>query len=131
MSLSVSNVGGTLTGGATVVLALTQNVGNKVSFATPDHTRLAPREVSLSVTPASTTLSDPGVARSALKVSYGDRLTSEGCCSVQSGHVIFDITSRWSLNQPESLVDDAVEMLQALVFNTAFIAALKKGILPQ
>lgn len=132
MSLTVANVGGTLTGGASVALTYAGSpVSGKVVFVTPTHTRLAPREVSLTASPANTTPSEPGVARTALKVTFGDRQSEEGCCTVQAGHVIIDLGVRWSLNQPEALADDAIEMVQALVFTQAFMDAVKKGILPQ
>lgn len=132
MSLTIANVGGTMTGGASVALTYAGSpVSGKVTFVAPSHTRLAPREVSLTASPANTTPSDPGVARAALKVTFGDRETQEGCCNVQAGHVIIDVGVRWSLNQPEALADDAIEMVQALVFSAAFIDAVKKGILPQ
>jgi hypothetical protein len=131
MSLIVANVGGTLTGGASVTLTNAGNsAGTKASFVTPTHTRLAPRTVDILMQPAKTTNADPGVARGGMKIAFGDRLTEEGCCTVNSGTVIIDVGVRWPLNQAESLVDDSLEMLQALVFSPAFIAAVKTGILP-
>jgi hypothetical protein len=44
--------------------------------------------------------------------------------------VIIDVGFRWPLSQPESLVDDAIKYLQALVFTSAFVDACKKGTLP-
>lgn len=132
MSLTVTNVGGSLTGGASVALTYAGNVpGTKSQFVTPDHTRLAGRQVDIYSNPAKTTASDPGVARGGLKVTFSDRTAEEGCCTVQQGSVIIDVGVRWHLNQPEALLDDAIEYLQALVFNASFIDAVKKGILPQ
>jgi hypothetical protein len=131
MTLSVANVGGTLTGGSTVNLAFAGIVNaQKASFVAPTHTRLAGRQVDVLSTPAVTTAKEPGVARGGLKITFSDRQTEEGCCTVQQGSVIIDVGVRWSLNQPEALVDDAIEYLQALVFNAAFTDAVKKGILP-
>lgn len=131
MSVALPNVGGTLTGGSAVTLSYVGNSnGSKVSFATPDSTRLAARQVDFYSNPARTTASDPGVARAGLKVSMSDRQTSEGCCAVQAGSVIIDLGVRWALNQPESLVDDAIELLQSLVFSSEFISAIKSGSLP-
>lgn len=131
MSLSVNNVGGSLSGGATQVLTFagSQN-GSKVSYVTPAHTRLAMRQVDFYSQAARTTPSDPGVARGGLKVTFGDRQAEEGCCTVQQGSVIIDVGVRWSLNQPATLVDDAIAELRALVFTAAFEDAVKKGILP-
>lgn len=129
MSVTVANVGGTMTGGANVVLSPAGLVGGKSSFTTPSHSRLTPQTVDILMTPAKTTSADPGVARGGLKITFGDRQTAEGCCTVQQGSVIIDLGVRWSLNQPEALVDDAIELLQGLVFNSAFIDAVKKGTL--
>lgn len=131
MSLVVANVGGTLTGGASENLTnIGSNVVGKSSFVLDAHTRLSHRQVDLLTTPAKTTPSDPGVARGGLRITFGDRQAVDGCCTVQQGSVIIDVGVRWSLNQPEALVDGAIEQLQALVFTTAFINAVKKGVLP-
>jgi hypothetical protein len=131
MAVTVANVGGTMTGGSNVVLTHQSNpLAGKASFYTPDNTRLTPRTVDFLTSPAATTSKDPGVARGGLKITMGDRTTEEGCCTVQQGNVIIDVGVRWSLNQPEALVDDGIELLQALVFSTAFIDAVKKGNLP-
>jgi hypothetical protein len=120
-----------MTGGATVVLtAAGLYAGGKASFTTPNHSRLEPQVIDFLVTPANTTPTSPGTARSGLKISLANRVETEGCCDVQAGTVIIDVGLRWPLSQPESVVDDAVAYLQALVFNTAFVDALKKGVLP-
>lgn len=132
MSLTLANVGGTITGGSSVNLTFAGNAnGQKASFVTPTHGRLATRQIDFLTTPAKTTPSDSGVARGGLKIVLSDRQTSAECCTVQSGTVIIDVGVRWSLNQPESLVDDAVKYLQALVFSPGFSQSIKLGILPQ
>lgn len=132
MSITVANVGGTMTGGSSVVLAFGGNTnGLKASYTAPTHDRLNPRTVDFLMTPARTTSSDPGVARAAMKIVLGNREVSEGCCGVQQGSVIFDVSSRWSLNQPDTLVDEGRDLLRAALFTAAFWDALKKGILPQ
>lgn len=130
MTQVVNNVGGTLTGGDSVNLTFIGLTGGKASFVSPDHTRLAGRQVDVLASPAKTTAADPGVARGGLKITFSDRQTSEGCCTVTQGSVIIDVGVRWPLSQPEALVDEAIEYLQALVFTQSFIDAVKKGILP-
>lgn len=131
MSVVLPNVGGTLTGGTESTLSFTGSAnGTKVSFATADSTRLAPRHVDFYSNPARTTSQDPGVARSGLKVTFSDRQQSEGCCTVSAGSVIIDVGLRWSLSQPEALVDSAIELLQSLVFSDEFISSIKSGSLP-
>lgn len=129
--MDLLNKGGTMTGGATVVLTPAGlYAGGKASYTTPDHTRLEPQVIDFLVTQAVAKGTDPGVARSGLKIALASRVETEGCCDVQAGTVIIDVGLRWPLSQPESVVDDAIDLLQALVFNAAFTDALKKGILP-
>jgi hypothetical protein len=129
--MNLLNYGGTMTGGSTVVLTPAGlYAGGKASYTTPSHERLTPQVVDFLVTPAVTSKSEPGTARSGLKVALANRVESEGCCNVQPGTVIIDVGFRWPLSQPESLVDDAIKYLQALVFTSAFVDACKKGTLP-
>lgn len=131
MSLSITNVGGTLTGGSTVVLQLSEMAANKMTFTTPAHTRLKPRTVDLYVTQARTTASDPGVAKAAFKVSFGDRVeNAASCCTVQTGSVILDTSMRWHLNQPDTLVGEAWDILVALVSTPGVKEMLLKGVYP-
>lgn len=129
--MNLLNVGGTLTGGSTVVLTPAGlYAGGKASFTTPTHTRLEPEVIDFLVTPAKTSKTDPGVARSGLKISLANRVEEEGCCTVNAGTVIIDVGVRWPLGQPEAILDAAIQKLQALVFSQAFIDGAKKGVLP-
>lgn len=131
MSVALTNVGGTLTGGSTVNLSFAGNsTGTKASFLAPTSTRLAPKQVDFYSNPAKTSATDPGVARGGLKITFADRQATEGCCGVQAGSVIIDLGIRWSLNQPESLLDAALDYLQSAVFSAEFISAVKTGALP-
>lgn len=131
MTIQLEHVDGTISDGTTVVLTpIGSNVVGKASYVTPAHSRLAQRQIDFLVTQARTTPTDPGVARGGLKVTFGDRQSSESCCTVQQGSVIIDVGVRWSLNQPETLADDAIAYLQALVFTPEFIQVVKRGVLP-
>jgi len=122
--------GATLTGGATTVLSPAGITPGKSTFVGPDHTRLVPNTVDFTVSGGNPIGSNPGVARTGVKISFANRLTEEGCCTVKAGSVIVDLGVRWSLDQPSSLVDDALDFLKGLVFSTAFEDAVKKGVLP-
>lgn len=127
----VVKVGATLTGGTDKTLSFSgMPLAGKSSFVAPGSTRLAPRTVDFLTNVPVTTKTDAGVARGGLKVTFSDRLVEEGCCTVQAGSVIIDVGVRWSLNQPESLVDEAIQYLQGLVFTQAFIDSVKKGVVP-
>jgi hypothetical protein len=128
--MNIANVGGTLTGGATVALSPSGIQAGKSVFVTPDHARLTPQIVQFTTTAPVTTAKDPGVARSGLQISFAGRVTEEGCCTVQQGAVVLDLGLRWSLNQPVELVDDVIDLLRGIVFNASFKDALVKGILP-
>lgn len=130
--MNLANFGGTMTGGSSKTLTFSgSTAGSKASFITPDHSRTTPQTVDFLVTPSKLSSSkDPGVARSGLRVYVADRTTPSGCCDPQVGSVIIDVGLRWSLNQAETQVDEAIKYLQSLVFNTDFINGLKKGTLP-
>jgi hypothetical protein len=130
MSLTVK-IGATLTGGSDVVLSSAGlSAGGKVSFVTPDSTRLTPEQVDIFVTGPTANKNDPGVARTGFKIAFASRVTDEGCCTPSAGVVIFDGSIRWPLSQPETVVDDVIAMIRGLVYTTAFADACKKGILP-
>lgn len=124
-------IGATLTGGTDTTLSPAGlSAGGKATYTTPDHSRLAPEVIDFLVTAPTPSKTDPGVARSGLKIAFASRTTEEGCCSVSLGTVIVDVNFRWPLSQPESVVDDAIAYLKGLVYTTAFEDAVKKGILP-
>lgn len=129
--MNLANKGGTMTGGTTVTLSPSGlYAGGKASFTTPDHSRLVPQTVDFLVRQATPQGTNPGTARSGLKIAFANRETTEGCCDVKAGTVIIDVDFRWPLSQPETLVDAAIDYLRALVHTTAFADALKKGVLP-
>lgn len=130
MSVVLPNLGGTMTGGASATLASAGNTAGKASFVTSDTSRLTPKTVDFLVTAAKSSSADPGVARSGLRITFANRTTEEGCCTVSAGLVGIDVNLRWHLSQPESLAEDAIEYLQSLVFTQAFKDALLKGTLP-
>lgn len=131
MSITLTNVGGTLTGGSSLVLTRGNTVGQKAMFYLPSHTRLSLREVDFVAQPASTTDKDAGVARASAKVVLANRIESEACCNVKSGSVILDIGIRWSLNQDSALVDEAIDIGEAVIRSDAFKDAIIKMFLPQ
>lgn len=120
--------GATQTGGSTVALQPAGISAGRSSYVGPGHTRLEPVTVEFTAS-GSTTGSNP-VARNGVKITFADRLVEEGCCTVVEGSVIIDVGVRWSMNQPATLVDSAVDYLRVIVYTTAFVDAIKKGILP-
>lgn len=123
-------IGATLTGGSSVTLTPAGVSPGRSTFVGPDHSILEPETVDFTFTAPKTTTSDAGTSRTGMKVSFASRTDVEGCCTVQSGAVICDLGIRWSLNQPDTLVDSVISYLQGLVFSTEFSDAVKKGVLP-
>lgn len=121
-------VGATLTGGATVALSPAGISPGKSVFTTPDHTRLEPQTVEITVGQAGSP--NAPQARTGLKVSFASRVEEEGCCTVKAGSVVADLGVRWDLSQDADLADEVLAMLRGLVYTTAFADAVRKGILP-
>lgn len=130
MSLNVT-IGATLTGGTSTALTPAGlYAGGKASFTTPTHTRLEPQIVDFLVTAPTPKGSDPGVARSGVKIAFANRVEAEGCCTIVPGTIIADIGVRWPLAQPEAVVDEVIAWIRGVVYTTAFADAIKKGVLP-
>lgn len=129
--MNLANVGGSMTGGSTVTLTPAGlSAGGKADYTTPTHSQLEPEVISFFVTKPKPNGSDPGTARSGLKVSFASRTTEEGCCAPAAGTVIVDVSVRWPLSQPQAVLDSVIDYLQSLVFTSAFTDAITKGVLP-
>jgi hypothetical protein len=132
MSFNVSNVGGTMTGGATMALTsagVTQT--GKVSFTTPTSTRLTPEYVYFRVSGGDAgNASNPGTAKATVSVAYADRTVAEGCCTTQAGFIVLEAEARWPLTLPEATVVEAYDLFRSLVNSAQFKDAFIKGTLP-
>lgn len=132
MSFNVANVGGTMTGGATVALSsagVTQT--GKVAFTTPTSTRLTPQNVYFKVSggePANA--SNPGTGKTIVSVAYADRTTEEGCCTPAAGFIQFEVEVKWPLSLPQTTLQSAMDLFRSLVNGTQFSDAVIKGITP-
>jgi hypothetical protein len=128
----IINISPTISGGtATTLTPAGLSAGNKASYTAPTHTRLEPRLVDFLVqAPSPQKNGVPGVGRNALKVNFASRTAEEGCCSVSAGSIIVDISVRWPLDQPEALLDSALEYAATLIRTDAFKDGAKKGTLP-
>lgn len=121
----------TVTGGTSETLNYAGNpVVGKTSFTTPAHSRLSPHVVDFTANVPKTTQADPGVARAALKITFAERVTSEQCCTVQAGSVIIDVGVRWALNQPQALLDEALDTLRAILHTAEFERLVVSGVPP-
>ena len=125
--MNLLNVGGSLTGGSTVVLTEVSASSGKVRFAFPDNTRLAVR--TLEVSASSSAKGSNPTGHTGVKLSFGDRMVEEGCCTVKTGTHFVDIGVRTALDQPEALVDDIIEAARAYVCSTHFESVVKTGVI--
>lgn len=122
--------GATLTGGASVTLAPAGLLPNRSSYVGPGHTRLEPETVEFSVSGGNPNSKEPGTAKSGVKITFANRLVAEGCCGNVPGSVVVNMGISWDLTQPDTLVDDAIDRLRAIVYHSSFPDLVKKGILP-
>lgn len=132
MSFNALNVGGTMTGGATVALTsagVTQN--GKVSFTTPTSSRLTPEHAYFKVSggdPGNAT--NPGTAKTVMSVAYADRTIPEGCCVGSAGYIVLEAEARWPLGLPEATLIEAYDLFRSIVNSTEFKDAMTKGTVP-
>lgn len=122
--------GATLTGGSSVTLSPAGLLPGRSSYIGPGHTRLEPETVEFSVSGGTPGAVKPGTAKTGVKITFANREVGEGCCSVTPGNVIANLGITWDLSQPESLVDELIARLRAIVYHSSFPDLVKKGIVP-
>jgi hypothetical protein len=122
--------GATLTGGSSVTLSPAGILPGRSSFVGPGHTRLEPETVEFSVSGGNPGATKPGTAKTGVKITFASRLAEEGCCTVTPGAVVANLGITWDLTQPDSLVDELIARLRAVVYHSSFPDMVKKGILP-
>lgn len=120
--------GATLTGGSVVTLQSSGVQPGRSTFVGPDHTRATPETVAFTVS-GSNTGANP-VARSGITISFGNREVAEGCCTTSNNLAQADIGVRYGLACPETMVDDLIARIRAVVYTQVFVDQVKKGILP-
>lgn len=126
--MNLLNVGGTLTGGTTVVLHPAGVSAGGTSYVTAAHTRLKQELIQFSQSGSGTGAAP--VARTGLKITLADRSVEEGCCTVTEGAIIADLGLRWNLNQTTAQATRMLDLLRATVASDAFEDAFLKGLLP-
>lgn len=130
MTLTIKT-GGTQSGATDVTLSSKGGAPeNQVVLRTPADTRLAPRLIKFMTSTPVTTAANPGNARSTVRFILGNRVEEEGCCTVKAGTVTVDLIVNWPLTQPDSLVDEAIGLIQGLAYSPALPSLIKDGVLP-
>lgn len=120
----------TVTGGTPTTLTSNGFANGKGIYVFPTSSHLTPARIEISAKGPVSTPTNPGVARSVSKLTRGTRVVSEGCCDAVEGYAIADLTMRWSLSQPEQVIDDLIDDLRAYVQSDAFVSTIKSGLLP-
>ena len=116
----VIKTGGSQSGATDVTLSSKGGAPeNQVILRTPADTRLAPRLIKFMTSTPVTTAANPGNARSTVRFILGNRVEEEGCCTVKAGTVTVDLVVNWPLTQPSSLIDEAIALIQGLVYSPA------------
>lgn len=127
MSLTI---GGTQTGGtAKTMTPAGQDSSGRYRFAFPEHTALAQRLIVVGVKAQPVTKDSLGAQEATVDFVLTDSAAAgEGCCGTVSGGVYINLKIRWSLNQPSTLVDTALDYLQGVSFAAFLEDAVKKGL---
>lgn len=124
--MQIEHVGGSLTGGSTVVATPVLAGNGKGKYALPGHSRLTVRLLEIT-TSASAGGNNP-VGTTGVKLTFGDRQVEEGCCTVKSGTHQVNLGVNYALEQSEAVLDDMIDTFRAFVFSTAFATAIKSGV---
>lgn len=127
MSLTI---GGSQTGGtAKTLTAAGQDSQGRYRFAFPEHTALSQRLIVVGVKTQPVTKDSLGAQEASVDFILTDSAAAEGCCGTTTGGVYINLKLRWSLNQPSTLVDTAIDYLQGAAFATFLEDAIKKGLM--
>lgn len=126
MSLTI---GGTQSDGTAKTLTVAgQDSSGRSRFAFPEHTALSQRLMVVGTKVQPVTKDSLGAQEATIDFVLTESAASEGCCSTVSGGVYVNLKIRYSLNQPSTLVDTALDYLQGAAFSTALEDAVKKGL---
>lgn len=127
MSLTI---GGSQSGGtAKTLTAAGQDASGRYRFAFPEHTALSQRLIVVGTKIQPVTKDSLGAQEATVDLILTDSAAAEGCCGTTTGGVYINLKLRWSLNQPSTLVDDAIDYLQGVAFATFLEDAIKKGLM--
>ena len=126
MSLTI---GGSQTGGTAKTLSLAgQDASGRHRFAFPEHTALSQRLIVVGVKAQPVTKDSLGAQEATVDLILTEAAADPTCCGTTSGGVYINVKLRWSLNQPSTLVDTAIDYLQGVAFATFLEDAIKKGL---
>lgn len=122
-------IGGTQSGGVSTALTPAgQDQSGRYRFALPTHSALNQRLITVGVKTISPTKDNLGSVEETVDLSFANAEPAEGCCTIATGGVYINLKVRRSMNQPESLVDDILDVLQGVAFATFLKDGVTKGL---
>lgn len=126
MSLTI---GGTQSGGTAKTLTPAgADASGRVRYAFPEHTALSQRLIVVGVKAQPVTKDSLGAQEATVDLILTEAAAGTECCDTKVGGVYINVKLRWSLNQPSTLVDTAIDYLQGVAFATFLEDAIKKGL---
>lgn len=127
--MSTLSIGGTQSGGTSKTLTPAgQDKSGRYRFAFPEHTALSQRLMTVGVKNQPVTKTSLGSQTALIDFALTDSSASATCCDTQTGGVFVNLKVTWSLNQPSTLVDTALDYLQGAAFAVFLEDAIKKGL---
>lgn len=126
MSLTI---GGTQSGGTAKTMTFAgQDSSGRSRFAFPEHTALSQRLCVVGVKAQAVTKESLGAQEASVDFILTESASTSDPSLTVTGGVYVNLKLRWSLNQPSTLVDTAIDYLQGAAFATFLDDAIKKGL---
>lgn len=123
--------GATLTGGSSITYSKAASGLNESVYVGPDHSRLTADVIRVTVGTTPAKGSNPSFGRSGFSVERSEPQETEGCCTVAVNSARIDMGVRMVLaDGSETLVDEVVATVRALVYHADFPAWVKSGTFP-
>lgn len=128
--MSTLTIGGTQSTGTSKTLTPAGADSNgRYRYVFPEHTALSGRVLTVGVKSVPVSGKQLGHMEASVDLALTEVAPSETCCDTQAGGVYVNLKVRWSLNQPSTLVDTALDYLQGVAFAAFLEEAIKKGVI--
>lgn len=132
MSVEVTNVGGSMSGGVSKTLVFAGSpVAGKMSYQVSGSTVIAPRKVDFTVTQPAISSATAGQLKAGIKTQASNRTSEEGCCTATVGFIKAETAFAWDLSQDAALFDELYDLHVATLAMSSTRERIKQGLLPQ
>lgn len=122
-------IGGTQSSGTSTALTPAgQDQSGRYRFALPTHTALNQRLITVGVKTQSPTKNDLGFVEETIDLSFANAEVVEGSALNTLGGVYVNLKIRRSMNQPDSVVDEILDVLQGIAYSSATADGVNKGL---